>query len=1111
MQVFHFYESDMSLSSKHTAQLLTVFFLVFLGTAKICSANERPAFDYEFFAQSLRADPVENFGIKNIQKMERTAEGRKLDFSSIVSQYIDGLIEYIDELFPQKTKVQKLLKEENYSQAEKEIKIILEQDPTNIEYQKAYAAVLRINGKYEHSVEIYSKIIARFPRDMDSRLARGRSFLAMRDYQRALQDFNYVIKRQGDNPGALAGVQDVEKALQYEKQVEDKRKGDQLRDLRLKEARRLVENKSYSRAIEIYSALVRENGTDLEAKIYLASSLVLNHQIAEAKILYKSLKAKVPGNIEVLIGEGFLFARENDDAAAMENFQKAFRMDKNNKDAITGINLIKERIRERLRLEKIKAEKNKIKLLLADAESLIAAEKYAKAEELLSGAFPKYPQNTDIAFYLARVKVFQQKYGESFKLINNLIEANPNDLDYLNFRGRVYVATDRLEKAESDFRSVLAKNRDNKEATAGIRQIKNIKIQEIQKRFQKKKADYIIAQLALAKSFLPSENYRDAIRVYRETLDKYPNELEVQLSLARALTLNGDTDEAEQLYSLLARKFPRNSEIFVGRGYLYLRRGQLVLARNAFVDAQRIGGANDDADTGLLLVKERVEKKRIAAFISGEWAKADAFTSEGSFDKAIQIYNDVLNRYPDDLDTKIKLVRAYRIDSRVGGAEKILDDLMKAYPENPDLWIEKGQIQLLRGNPNLSAQSFSKALSLRPDDPEILNRLAKLKDEKEFNLLVKIVKSFESQKDYASAESQIRKKLRKDPEDVRAKYLLAQNFRFQERFDDSVEILNDLLSGDPDNVDYLASRGTVWRALDRPDDAKYDYEKALVRDPERIDLLLGRGYVSVMEKKFFEAEEYFKKALKLEPSDREAREATINIENFVRDAVIESFFVETFTKGRDSRITQNMEWVHPFNSKMRGNLGIEGVFVGSDADQTGFFGGNYDVRDDLNVRGKLSFSPNANIVAREAYETEVTKSFKERPLDLMFMYRFMQFESSSFHLISPGITYHFSEATRVLFRSYFGFQKNGNSRSGLININHKINPRLSVYFGGVIGNESSRLVSGVDTQPVDSKSVQAGFKWRVSDRFSFGLNYAHEEREGQSTRNMFGLVIPIRF
>jgi len=326
-----------------------------------------------------------------------------------------------------------------------------------------------------------------------------------------------------------------------------------------------------------------------------------------------------------------------------------------------------------------------------------------------------------------------------------------------------------------------------------------------------------------------------------------------------------------------------------------------------------------------------------------------------------------------------------------------------------------------------------------------------------------------------------------------------------------LEVLNELLRQEPENVDYLASRGTVWRVLSRVEDAKSDYTLALKKDPERVDLLLGMGYVSVMEKKFFKGEEYFQKVLKIEPSNPNAKEASINIENFVKDTVVESFYVETFTGGRDTRTTQNLEWIHPFNSKLRGKIGFENVYVSDISDHTGFIGGNYDVYDDLNIRGKVSIAPNPDLVANEIYETEVIKSFKEYSLETLALYRYMNFSDTNFHLLSPGIRYYFNEHTSALMRGYFGFQDLGNSRSGFLNIHHKVNKSLTTYFGGSMGNETFRIVSGADTRPVDSKAVQAGFKWRVSDRFSLGLNYLFQERENQFNRNLFGVVVPIRF
>jgi tetratricopeptide (TPR) repeat protein len=473
-------------SMKKILIVVILFLPYLLNITDFCNESNLPIFHSEVLA------------------LEKDSTVKEIENSSFV-------VRYLDDLFPQKSKVQKLLKQGNFAQAEKEIKIILDQDPENLRYQKAYAAVLQKNGNYDLSIEFYNKIMEKFPRDMDSRLARGRSFLAKRDYQAASQDFNYALERQKDNVNALKGIKDIEKAIQYEKQLEAKKKADQFRESNLKKAKILLMDKSYSQAIEIYSTLINKNEDDLEAKIFLARALVLNNQMTEAKSLYQSLKSKDPRNVDVLIGEGFLFAKEKNNDAAMANFKKALELDKNNGDASKGISLIKERIEGERRLVRIKTKNKKVLSLLKNVNRLIKKENYKIAEKILADAFVKYPNNTDIAFDLTKVKLFQKKYKKSLQLVNKLIADNPQDLDYLYLRGKIYVATNRLGKAELDFRSVLAKDTENKDAGDGILQIKNIKIQKIADGFKNRKNKFIKEQLASVENYLQKKNYDGAI------------------------------------------------------------------------------------------------------------------------------------------------------------------------------------------------------------------------------------------------------------------------------------------------------------------------------------------------------------------------------------------------------------------------------------------------------------------------------------------------------------------------------------------------------------------------------------------------------------------------
>lgn len=1084
--------------------------LILLGSASLTGlsgAKDRPA-----YAADTNSTPAsQSSDSDRIEAVSNPSGSEETGLFSGLSKYFESFIHYFDSLFFQKNKIQKLLDDKNYLQAEIELKALLEQAPNDADYLRVYAAVLLINAKADPAIEIYNQVIEQFPRDMDSRLGRGRAFLSKKDYPSALSDFRYVLDRQGDNQNALKGLADTEQAIQYEAQLQAERAIAQQRNRDMETAASLTQEQKYSEAANIYRSLIEKNENDLEAKLFLARSYALNNQIDEARSMYQSVKSIDPNNVDLLTGEAYLLAKENKNDAAVVNFQRALELDKNNSDALQGLKMIQDREQNRILQAAVKNKKEKIKSLLTRAYKLISFKKYSAAEETLEKSLKEFPNHPEISFYLARTKIFQNKYKESFDLINPLIDNQPDNEDYLNLRGRVFIATGQLDKADSDFVRVLQINKQNVEAKNGIQQIAKIKASTLQESVLAQKRQYLQNHREQLKELLDNNQYSEAIKICRSVLEKYPDELAFQITLAQALALNSEMEEAENLYAVLINKHPFNSELIIGQGFLFLRQGQLNQAQQAFLKAQGIDSDNQDAATGLALLKERIEKETIAAFIRDEWDKANTHIQRGDYETAIQSYQSVLDQHPDNLDTQILLVRAHRLASDLPSAENLLDTLIQSHPGNADLWAEKGQIHSLKGDDALSQESFEKALELRPDSQELRIRIARIIQGRAYDLLLTRLKALEENKEFEAAEALIREHLSKHPKDAQTHYLLARNLRFQNRYNDSIEILNALLSQAPYNMDYLASRGIIWRILRETDKAKLDYEKALSQDPERVDLLLGRGHVAVLEKEYFEAEEYFNLAYELAPEEPETIESKARIENFVKDTVVESFQTETFSGGRDSRHTQRLEWFHPFNSKFRGSVGMESVFISGDADHTGIISGNYDLWDDLNLRGQFSFSPSPDVVAKQIYETEITKSIKGIPLEALFMYRYMDFEESNFHLISPGFNYYLSEHTRVLVRGYFGFQENGNSHSAFLNINHEFSPSLSAYIGGAIGNESFTIVSGADTLAVDSISMQMGIKWRISDRFSIGFNYVYEERKDQFNRNLFGIVIPLRF
>ena len=86
------------------------------------------------------------------------------------------------------------------------------------------------------------------------------------------------------------------------------------------------------------------------------------------------------------------------------------------------------------------------------------------------------------------------------------------------------------------------------------------------------------------------------------------------------------------------------------------------------------------------------------------------------------------------------------------------------------------------------------------------------------------------------------------------------------RYDDAVDDLTHALDIDPSRVDALVLRGAAWRHLDHPELAQDDVDRAFARDPANPDVLLERGILRQRRGDRDGAQQDWERAIALSPN-----------------------------------------------------------------------------------------------------------------------------------------------------------------------------------------------------------------------------------------------------
>lgn len=119
----------------------------------------------------------------------------------------------------------------------------------------------------------------------------------------------------------------------------------------------------------------------------------------------------------------------------------------------------------------IPTEVNEVAYLLAMV--LAFQEKFIEADELLDEALERYPLDLQLILAKARVLSYQGVYGESIDVANTILERLPENTEARNLLGRVYYYQRRYSQAREAFTTILLREPDNLEALIGLYDTEN--------------------------------------------------------------------------------------------------------------------------------------------------------------------------------------------------------------------------------------------------------------------------------------------------------------------------------------------------------------------------------------------------------------------------------------------------------------------------------------------------------------------------------------------------------------------------------------------------------------------------------------------------------------
>jgi tetratricopeptide (TPR) repeat protein len=238
------------------------------------------------------------------------------------------------------------------------------------------------------------------------------------------------------------------------------------------------------------------------------------------------------------------------------------------------------------------------------------------------------------------------------------------------------------------------------------------------------------------------------------------------------------------------------------------------------------------------------------AYVPAQIEMARLQMAANDFDRAVDFARQAATTAPNNIEARLLLPRVLIAAGQIPAAAQALQPLTKALPRDARVNLEAAQLALARNDPRGAARLFEQALTSQPSSVRALDGLLisqfaagnaaaalKLADEnvarspEDARVLLVSARAYALSKDFAKAESTVRRAIELDPQLMEAYSMLGQIYMRQDRADAALQEFQRLAELQPSAVGPRTVVGVLQHAAGKLSEARQSYEAALRIDP----------------------------------------------------------------------------------------------------------------------------------------------------------------------------------------------------------------------------------------------------------------------------------------
>lgn len=342
------------------------------------------------------------------------------------------------------------------------------------------------------------------------------------------------------------------------------------------------------------------------------------------------------------------------------------------------------------------------------------------------------------------------------------------------------------------------------------------------------------------------KRFDEALEIFNEGLQYGASDVscDAHNGIAKCYAAQGNLKKA--LVELKkANEFDQNDiQTLINMGYTYASLHDNVNAIDAFEKVLKIDSNNQIAITELKNLNENPATK-----LSKKLDKANKLQENGNFDEAIEIYQKLLDKYPNCIPALNNLGQVYDEMGELKKALECYDKVLELNPQSLPALNNKAMLCINLEDWQSASDSFSKYLEINPDNEYVLANHA--------FVLIKL-------EEYKKAVENCKKSLKINPNNPGTYSNMAYAYEELEDWKNSLECYDKSIEINPNRSITWNNKGSALKKMGEYEKAAECYEKSLELDSENVYVWKRAAENYELMGDLEKSKEYYEKALKID-------------------------------------------------------------------------------------------------------------------------------------------------------------------------------------------------------------------------------------------------------